>query len=88
MVKADSNENDFRLSITNFSDQIPEEAMAQLFQPFSRGKVKPGQEGLGLGLYISAEIARAHRGKLEVISNDKETCFTLQIPVDPQTSLS
>lgn len=88
MVKADSNENNFRLSITNFSDQIPEEAMAQLFQPFSRGKVKPGQEGLGLGLYISAEIARAHRGKLEVVSNDKETCFTLQIPVNPSLSLS
>ncbi|SHG15074.1 GAF domain-containing sensor histidine kinase [Pedobacter caeni] len=82
-VRAKSNLTDFSLSITNFSEKIPEEAMAQLFQPFSRGKVKPGQEGLGLGLYISAEIARAHRGKLEVVSNDKETCFTLRIPVNP-----
>jgi len=51
-----------------------------LFQPFSRGEIKPGQQGLGLGLYISSEIAKAHGGKLEVSSTDEETIFTLHIP--------
>jgi len=32
--------------------------MAQLFQPFYRGTVKPSLQGLGLGLYIASEIAR------------------------------
>jgi signal transduction histidine kinase len=36
---------------------------------------------LGLGLYISSEIARAHDGTLDVTSTDDETCFTLRMPV-------
>jgi signal transduction histidine kinase len=42
--------------------------------------VQAGQQGLGLGLYIAAEIARAHGGKLDVISTEQETRFTLRMP--------
>jgi uncharacterized protein YjbJ (UPF0337 family) len=37
--------------------------MAQLFQPFYRGAVKHSLQGLGLGLYIASEIARARQTK-------------------------
>lgn len=79
-VKAFYTLEECTLSITNSSNQIPSSVMDRLFKPFSRGEVKPGQQGLGLGLYIAAEIARAHGGKLEVASNDHETKFTLTIP--------
>jgi signal transduction histidine kinase len=84
IVKAESNENEFILSVSNSGKKIPAASMTRLFQPFSRGEVKPGQDGLGLGLFISAEIAKAHNGTLEVTSTDAETCFTFRIPVVPR----
>ncbi len=80
-VVASSDEDNFRLSVENSGKKIPAAAMERLFQPFSRGEVKPGQEGLGLGLYIAAEIAKAHNGMLDVVSTNEETCFTLTMPV-------
>ena len=79
-VQAFSGGGEFRLSVANCGSKIPAAAMDRLFQPFSRGEVKPGQQGLGLGLYIASEIAAAHGGKLEVVSSKDETCFTLTIP--------
>ncbi|WP_428328800.1 GAF domain-containing sensor histidine kinase [Mucilaginibacter sp.] len=81
IVNASSSDDAFKLSVTNFGSQIPAEAMSRLFQPFSRGEVKPGQQGLGLGLFIASEIATAHGGSLEVVSTAKETCFTFTMPV-------
>jgi sigma-B regulation protein RsbU (phosphoserine phosphatase) len=37
-------------------------------------------EFLGLGLFIAAEIARAHDGELEVSSDENETRFTFTAP--------
>ena len=48
--------------------------------PYERGAVRPSQQGLGLGLYIASEIARAHGGTLTVSSTVEETCFTLKMP--------
>ncbi len=80
IIKAESDENTFTLSVSNKGKKIPAAAMDRLFQPFSRGEVKAGQEGLGLGLYIAAEIAKAHSGTLEVQSTDEQTVFTLRMP--------
>lgn len=70
----------FELTVTNSGQQIPDQALELLFQPFSRGEVKKDQQGLGLGLYIASEIARAHKGTLEVNSKANETSFTLKFP--------
>jgi len=80
-VKALSGNGLFTLCITNTGDPIPPETMKILFQPFARGLLKKGQQGLGLGLYISAQIAEAHGGSIQVTSTDNETCFTLSMPV-------
>ena len=71
---------EFKLSVTNCGDKIPEAIMSRLFQPFSREKMKPGKQGLGLGLYIASEIARAHGGEINAISTDEETCFVFKMP--------
>lgn len=70
----------FILSVTNTGPKIPANIKERLFLPFVRGEVKPGQQGLGLGLFIAAEIARAHEGRIEVSSTDTETSFILKIP--------
>jgi len=79
-VQVTSADGVFELSVTNHGTKISTEAMARLFHPFSRGEVKSHQEGLGLGLYIASEIARAHGGTLDVVSTDEQTCFALRMP--------
>jgi signal transduction histidine kinase len=80
-VRATSDSQVFELSVANSSAPIPPDVMSRLFQPFSRGAVQPHQQGLGLGLYIASEIARAHGGTLDVSSTSDETRFTFRMPL-------
>jgi phosphoserine phosphatase RsbU/P len=70
----------FTLSVANAGDPIPAEARQHLFQPFFRGEAQPSRNGLGLGLFIACEIAKAHDGTLEVSSTEEETRFTFNMP--------
>ena len=70
----------FELSVANHGEPIPPQIIGTLFEPFSRGSLRPSLQGLGLGLYISSEIARAHGGTLEVRSDIAETRFTFRMP--------
>lgn len=71
----------FELSVANGGEPIPAVVRERLFHPFSRAALRPHQQGLGLGLYIAAEIARAHGGNLEVASDQAETRFTFRMPL-------
>ena len=73
---------DFELSVSNKGPAIPSETMQRLFQPFARGDVLPNQQGLGLGLYIASEIARAHGGTIDAASTADETRFTFRMPLE------
>ncbi len=79
-VGARSGERTFELFVANGGEPISAVAMARLFQPFVRGDGQSTQQGLGLGLYIASEIARAHGGELSATSTLEETRFTLKIP--------
>jgi signal transduction histidine kinase len=81
-VHATSDERNFILSVENYGIEIPSATIQQIFQPFYRGNDHSGKKGLGLGLYISAEIAKAHGGTISVSSYNKHTSFTLQMPVE------
>ncbi|MDV4180106.1 PAS domain-containing sensor histidine kinase [Rhizobium brockwellii] len=70
------------LWIANGGAPISSDAMTRLFQPFFKGEAGTSQRGLGLGLYIASEIARAHGGTIMVSSDDQETCFTFVMPLD------
>lgn len=80
-VRAGTDGGVFTLSVANAGDPIPPEAMDRLFLPFSRGPVRPSQQGLGLGLFIASEVARAHGGTLDVASSAEETRFTFRMPL-------
>jgi sigma-B regulation protein RsbU (phosphoserine phosphatase) len=71
-----------KLWVSNAGEPIAPTAMERLFQPFFRGEVRASQQGLGLGLHIASEIARAHGGALQVQSDAVETRFTLTMPAD------
>jgi sigma-B regulation protein RsbU (phosphoserine phosphatase) len=79
-VRASEEDGAFELSVGNEGPPIPPAALERLFLPFTREDVRPSQQGLGLGLYIASEIAKAHEGTLSVTSSTAETRFTLRIP--------
>lgn len=78
-VKATADE-DFSLSISNTGKPIPEYRLKTLFEPFTRSLEGQASEGLGLGLFISSEIARAHHGQITV-SSDSVTEFVFTMPL-------
>ena len=69
------------LSVANKGAPIPPAVAERLFEPFYRSSAGSDKQGLGLGLYIASEIARAHGGTLQVTSTSEETRFVLKIPV-------
>ncbi|MBC7477222.1 MAG: GAF domain-containing sensor histidine kinase [Pseudorhodobacter sp.] len=71
---------DFLLSVTNEGQMIPRDQIPVLFLPFQQGAGRTGKTGLGLGLYIAAEIAKAHGGTLAATSDDDKTVFTFRMP--------
>ena len=81
LVHARTGDGSLFVSVTNSGTPITEDVKLHLFEPFVREQVRPSQEGLGLGLFICAEIARAHGGRIDVRSDAKETCFELIMPL-------
>ncbi|MEP6712620.1 MAG: PAS domain-containing sensor histidine kinase [Ferruginibacter sp.] len=75
-VDAILNNENLKLSVTNNGAPIPADLHERLFAPFTREAGRTSQNGLGLGLYICSEIAKAHNGTLSFISSGNETSFT------------
>ncbi len=70
------------LSVRNQGPTIPENVQSVLFEPYKRATAQASKAGLGLGLYIVREIARAHGGDVSVRSRDGEgTTFTATFPL-------
>jgi sigma-B regulation protein RsbU (phosphoserine phosphatase) len=80
-VRAETVDGLFRFSVANGGEPIPEGAMEKLFEPFFRGEVRASRQGLGLGLHIASQIAKAHDGVLTVTSTPEETRFTFVMPL-------
>lgn len=81
LISARTDDGQLVISVTNGGAAVSPAAMERLFQPFYRGEVQRSQQGLGLGLYISKQIAQAHGGTIEVSSEPGRTSFTLVIPL-------
>ncbi len=73
-----------RVSITDHGCGISEKQKSEIFKPFERGsdKVASRAGGVGLGLYISSEIMKLHRGCIGVKSKiDNGSTFYFEIPL-------
>lgn len=71
------------ISVHNLGKPIPADRLPGLFQPFWRSEDATPRSGLGLGLFIAAEIARCHGGELTVDSTaERGTRFTFTLPLD------
>jgi signal transduction histidine kinase len=81
-VRVSTTAGGLELSVANVGPPIPPEALDRLFQPFYRSSTPWNREGLGLGLYIAHEIAKAHGGILRAESTEEETRFTFGMPLN------
>ena len=73
-----------RVEIRDYGPGIPAPELARLFSRFPRGGRRNGRagRGLGLGLYISRELVRAHEGTIEVLSEvGNGTIATIWLPI-------
>ena len=70
------------IAVANAGRTIDRDTLAHLFEPLRRGAAgsRTNDAGLGLGLYISNEIAKAHGGSITVTSENERTVFAVRLP--------
>jgi two-component system phosphate regulon sensor histidine kinase PhoR len=69
IIKTTKHDNHIRVSVIDFGIGLSDDQMKRIFERFYRVEDKKYMtSGLGMGLYISAEIIRNHQGKIGVKS--------------------
>jgi signal transduction histidine kinase len=70
------------LSVHNEGPPIPADMLPRLFDPYRRGETTShADKGLGLGLFVVDQVARAHGGAVVVASTaEAGTTFTVTLP--------
>jgi len=73
-----------RIDVRDSGKGIAPADLERIFEPFERGARNGEPKGLGLGLYISRQLAISHSGELRVTSNPGEgSTFSLMLPCTP-----
>jgi signal transduction histidine kinase len=80
----DRTAGEVRLRVTDTGRGIPADRLASIFEPFvqiDRARTPEGQQGVGLGLAISRDLARGMGGDLTVESTPGQgSAFTITLP--------
>jgi signal transduction histidine kinase/DNA-binding response OmpR family regulator len=91
-VSCDGDATTVRLHVTDTGIGVPASDIDRVFEPFvqiDRHLTKDTQQGVGLGLSISRELARAMHGDLTLASVEGTgSTFTLTLPVASTESLA
>jgi two-component system sensor histidine kinase GlrK len=70
-----------RIEVTDDGPGLSDAVASRIFQPFNAAQVADRPAGIGLGLSLAREIARAHGGDLDLTTTDEKTTFRMDIPV-------
>ncbi|MEO8698802.1 MAG: HAMP domain-containing sensor histidine kinase [Kofleriaceae bacterium] len=70
-------------AVTNHGCAITADRISNIFDPFTRELDGRSRHGLGLGLYIVEQIARAHGGLCRAECSNDEITFTIEWPRVP-----
>lgn len=86
-VTAQGEAEEILLSVHNAGVPIPPETRYTIFEPLTRADIGTDPRaagGLGLGLYIIKQIAKAHAAEVKITSTAGEgTTFTVRLPRSP-----
>lgn len=79
-VQGQLDDGQYRLWVRDNGPGVDAHSRGQLFEPFFT--TKPGEQGLGLGLTLSAQLAAAAGGRLTLDSNPEQgATFILTLPL-------
>ncbi|MET1255450.1 ATP-binding protein [Aliikangiella maris] len=87
-ITAHTEKNHVRISVSDQGIGIPEDKLAQIFEPFEQvdGSATRQNEGSGLGLPITRELLLLHKSDITVITTlGKGTTFTFSLPIAEET---
>jgi signal transduction histidine kinase len=71
-------ENRLKLIISDTGTGIPSDDVSKIFEPFFTTK---GDQGTGLGLYITKQVVEDHCGSIDVETSDRGTSFVISLPL-------
>ncbi|QJX45513.1 HAMP domain-containing protein [Hymenobacter taeanensis] len=81
-IKTASTDQDTEIIIQDNGNGISDIEKQQLFSPFFT--TKPTSKGVGLGLFISQDIIKMHKGSITVETElNSFTTFTIRLPLSP-----
>jgi signal transduction histidine kinase len=82
VIQLDGTDPDHAVLEVHNAGAIPADVLPVLFDPFrSNNHKQERSSGLGLGLFISQQIALAHAGSIDVRSSEQDgTRFTVRLP--------
>jgi len=83
VVKLDKQDHQATISVQDFGIGIPKSEQKKIFERFYRiqNEKNPSFPGLGLGLYIAAEIIKRHGGEIGAESSGRGSTFIFTLPV-------
>jgi signal transduction histidine kinase len=88
-VTVSGTEDAVEIAVKDQGVGIEPEAQAKIFERFERAAAARAYGGLGLGLYVVREIARAHGGDVSVTSElGAGSVFRLRLPREPGIELA
>jgi signal transduction histidine kinase len=77
-------DTEVQFEVRNIGPAIDQATLERIFDPLERGPSHGiegnGKHGLGLGLFIASEIAKAHHGEIRAQSTSTETVFSVRLP--------
>jgi two-component system NtrC family sensor kinase len=77
-VKACVLADNLRIAISDNGTGIPSSDLPNVFKPFFTTK---GDHGTGLGLFITQQVIREHRGRIEIQNENPGTTFIISLPL-------
>lgn len=80
LINIDDCGKTYRVSITNYGVDIPQESQKKIFNKFYQADESHADEGNGIGLAIVKKIAQLHQGSADVESGNGVTNFTVTLP--------
>ena len=76
-----------RIAVKDSGVGVPKDVQQKIFNLFERGISIGNHSGLGIGLFVSNQIVKAHRGKILLNSSPgKGSVFTIELPLKKWTA--
>lgn len=69
------------ISFTNMGNSINKEDLQHIFEPFYRSETSRQEKGHGIGLFLTEKIILLHNAKINVVSENNETTFTVEFMI-------